>query len=116
MKNDNAINLPEGITSEMIEKWKQEHGEKNIVIATLLDEKDEPIKKIILRRPSRQAVSQWEKFISSEPSKAKEILLRACLLTDQDKGEVIANDDLYYPAYRAVESLIPLRKAIVETL
>lgn len=116
MINDKVTNLPEGITSEMVEKWKQEHGEKNILIATLLDDKDEPIQKVILRRPSRQAVSQWEKFITSEPAKAKEILLRACLLRDQDKKEVMSNDDLYYPAYRAVEGLIPLRKAIVETL
>lgn len=113
---DQEMNIPEGISADTITKWKQDHGEKNILLATLCDENNEPIRKIVIRRPSRQAVNQWEKFINTDPGKAKEILIRACLLRDQDKDDVIKDDDLFYPAYRAVESLIPLRKAIVETL
>lgn len=113
---DKVNNLPDGITEDMIAQWKKEHGEKNILLATLCDENNEPCAKVVIRRPTRQAVNQWEKFINTDPGKAKEILVRACLLRDQDKEAVIADDDLFYPAYRAVESLIPLRKAIIETL
>ncbi len=106
--------IPATVTPEMIEKWKAEYGDKKIRVATLLDEYEQPIRKVIIRVPDRKVCDQWEKFISNDPGKAKEIIVRACLLTDKD--DVLMDDELFFSAYRAIEGLIPLRKAIVEIL
>ncbi|GAB6121653.1 hypothetical protein [Dysgonomonas termitidis] len=110
MKN----NLPEGVTPEMIKAWKEQYGPDKVKLATLAPEVPEKTKDVVVRVPDRQTYNQYDKWVGTDPGKAKDILINACLLSN--KEEVKADDVLYFSCYWALSELLPLHKAIVGDL
>ena len=112
-KTEKKIELPEGVTPEMMKAWQERYGEKKVQIATLpLDDEGEKFMDVIVRVPDRKTIGEFEKWIDKNPNKAKEVLINACVLSG--KEAVKADDDAFFAAFDAVASLIPVRKAILK--
>ena len=107
--------LPEGITEEQINAWKERYGAEKVKAASLpMDDNGEKFLDVIVRAPGRKELSEFEKWVDRNPDKAKEILVNSCLLTHKD--EVKASDDLFLAAFDAISQLLPIRKAIIKNL
>lgn len=106
--------LPAGLTPEMIEKLKQEYGTRLRIADLPRDEYETEFLPVIVCVPDRKTVNEFEKWVDSNPGKAKEIVVNTCLLTH--KEEVKADDGLWFAAVNAICSLFPLRKAVVRNL
>ncbi len=107
-------NIPEGCTEAMIKAWWAKYGKDNVKPADLPkgDTEADGFLSIVVRIPTRRIKGQFEKFIDRDPAKAKEILVKACVLTHKD--EVLADDGLFEGAVDAIVELIPVRKAIIK--
>lgn len=107
--------LPEGITEAMVETAKAKHGNDKVRLIDLLDEDGSAVSKTVLAVvPSRVVVGQYRRWAETDPKKADEIIVKACLLSHKD--EVLADDGLFYGALAGIAELIPVRKAIVKNL
>lgn len=110
-----AIDLPDGITQEMVDEAKKKHGSKKVAIGYLpMDDEGENTLAVLLKVPDRDALSEFEKWSDRNPKKSKEILVNACLLSHKD--QVKADDELFLTCVNAIADLIPVRKAIVKKL
>lgn len=107
--------LPEGITEEQVNAWKDRYGADKVKGASLpLDDNGENFLDVVVRAPGRKELSEFEKWVDRNPDKAKEILVNSCLLTRKD--EVKASDDLFLAAFDAISQLLPIRKAVIKNL
>lgn len=103
------------VTQEHISAWKEKYGHGRVKVLELpKDEFNEQFLKVYARVPDRRVLSEWEKFSDKNPDKAKEILVKNCLLTDVE--EVCADQELFFCALQAITELIPIRKAIIKNL
>jgi len=107
--------LPVGITQAMIDQAIEKHGEKNVKVIDLPEDEDGGTYLTVLACvPSRTIVGQYLQWSDSNPKKAQEILVKACLLSHKDV--VLADDGLFFGALSGIAELIPVRKAIVKNL
>ncbi|PCH69394.1 MAG: hypothetical protein COC06_07555 [Bacteroidales bacterium] len=107
------VELPEGVTPEMMKAWQERYGQKKVQIATLpLDDDGDKTMDIIVRVPDRKTVGEFEKWIDKNPDKAKEVMINACVLFGKEAAKL--TDDGFFAAFDAVASLIPIRKAILK--
>ncbi|MCT4613589.1 MAG: hypothetical protein N4A49_01790 [Marinifilaceae bacterium] len=112
-KTDKKLVLPEGVTNAMFAAWKERYGQKKVKVATLyLDDEETETMDIVIRVPDRNTMGEFEKWIDKSPNKAKEILIKACVLSD--KTFILENDDAFFAAFSAAAELIPVRKAIIK--
>ncbi len=101
------------VTQEVIAAWTEKYGTGRIKQIDLpKDDLGSDYLKVYARVPDRRILSEWEKFSDKNPDKAKEILVKNCLLTDVE--EVCADQDLFFCALQAITELIPIRKAIIK--
>lgn len=104
-----------GATNEQIEGFKAKHGTNNVKVADLAaNEEGTDRLEVIVKVPSRNELSEFEKWLDKNPGKSKDILINACVLTRLD--QVKANDYLYSSAFDAVTKLIPIGKAVIKNL
>lgn len=105
--------LPNGVTAEQITAWKERYGERKVKQATLRDDEDlfDPFD-VIIRRPGRQEMGEFEKWVDKQPDKAKVIMIKSCLLSHKD--EVLADEDKFLHAFNAIAELMPIAKAIIK--
>lgn len=109
------MNLPEGITEAMIEAAKAQHGNNNVKYIDIpVDEAGTSNKTVLACVPSRTVLGQYRRWETTDPKKADEILVKACLLSHKD--EVLADDGLFYGALTGIAELIPVRKGVVKNL
>jgi hypothetical protein len=110
-----AIELPNGVTEDMVKAWKERYGDKKIKLATLSNEYDsfEPFD-VVVRVPGRVERSEFEKWVDRNPDKAKEVLVKSCLLSHKD--EVLANEDMFLSAFDSIAGLLPVAKAVIKNL
>ncbi|MEG0927257.1 hypothetical protein [Chryseobacterium sp.] len=95
------------VTQEIKDALKKEHGDKlRSLILPKNDESTEEIEVLALV-PSRSVVGQSMKFMSTDPKKGQEILVKNCILTS--KTEVLDDDGLFYAAAGLLSELIPIR-------
>lgn len=106
--------LPAGITPELLTTLKEKYGNRLRYADLPKDDNGDEYLTVIVCVPDRVVTSEFEKWIESNPLKAKELLVNACLLTH--KEEVKADDGLFYATVNAISSLIPLRKAVVRNI
>jgi hypothetical protein len=105
--------LPEGITQAMIDEAKVKHGADKVKFVTILDEDgNSEMLTVLAIVPSRNVTGQYRRYADSDPKKADEILVKACLLSH--KEQVLADDALFMGALDGIANLIPIRKAIVK--
>jgi len=107
--------LPEGISQEMINKAREKYGEEKVKMADLPkdDDRDNYLT-VLVRRPDRQVMNEYSKWIDKSPGKADEVLLNSCLLSHKDT--VKADDGLFMAAVDAIAQLIVIRKAIIKNI
>ncbi|MBE9468974.1 MAG: hypothetical protein IMY72_11745 [Bacteroidetes bacterium] len=110
---EKLIELPEGVTIEMVNAWKERYGVKKVKLATLSSD-DFPTFDIVVRVPDRNTMGEFEKWLDKSPNKAKEILIKACVLSNKD--EVLVNDDKFLAAFNAIAEILPIQKAIIKNL
>lgn len=111
-KGAKALKLPEGVTSDMVDVWKEKWG-KNLRIIDLPTNDDEnEFFTVIAHIPTRRTLSDWEKFADSNPNKSKEILVKNSLLTGVE--QVMADDALFGTCSVALMEIVPVRKAIIK--
>lgn len=102
-----------GITAEMIAEAKAKHGEDKVRILSLpLDDANTEYKDVLAVVPSRRTIGMYQRYADSDPYKAQEILVKACLLSHKD--EVIADDGLFFGALNLIAKLIPVREGIIK--
>ncbi|MEA4916546.1 hypothetical protein [Proteiniphilum sp.] len=107
------IELPAGITAEMIMNAKNKYGENNVKYLDLpLNDESTDFKTVLAAVPTRNVMGQYRRYADTDPKKADEILVKNCLLSHKD--EVLADDGLFYGALTGIGELIPIRKAIVK--
>jgi hypothetical protein len=112
-KEVKAESLPNGVTAEMIKSWKERYGEKKVKIATLKDDDDVfPPFDVVIRRPGRVEMGEFEKWYDKKPDKAKDILIKSCLLSHKD--EVSEDEDKFLHAFNAIAELLPISKATIK--
>lgn len=118
MKQDTAkkeVTLPEGVTQEQVDAWKERYGANKVKIASLPKEDDgNEYLDVVVRAPGSKELSEFEKWIDKNPLKAKEILVNSCLLSH--KVEVKASEYLFLGATDAIAGLLPTPKAIIKNL
>lgn len=114
-KEPKEMKLPEGITQEMIDKAVTKHGIDKVKFVDILSEDGTETELTVLAVvPSRTVVGQFRRYSDTDPKKADEILVKACLLSH--KEQVLADDALFNGAMLGIAELIPIRKAIVKNL
>lgn len=112
-KQQQQPTLPQGVTPEAIEAWKQHYGADKVKIAALPKDDDATeFLEVVVRTPDRKVLSEFEKWVDKNPDKAKEILINACVLSSKDT--VKADDGLFLGAFDALVKLIPVRTAILK--
>ncbi len=116
MSTEKTQQLPEGITPQMVAEAKAKHGEDKIRLIDLPrgDDESNGYKTILACVPSRTVIGQYRRWADSDPKKADEILVKACVLSHKD--EVLADDGLFFGALTGITELIPVRKGIVKNL
>ena len=118
MKKENTsieVRLPDGVTQEQIDAWKDRYGERKVKRASLpRDEDCSDYLEVIVRVPGSKERSEFEKWIDKNPDKAKQILVNSCLLSH--KEEVKPNEYLFLGAADAIAGLLPTPKAIIKNL
>jgi hypothetical protein len=107
--------LPEGISEAMVADAKTKYGADKVKLIDLpIDEETTGYKTVLAVVPSRTVIGQYRRWAETDPKKADEIIVKACLLSHKD--EVLADDGLFYGALSGIAELIPVRKAIVKNL
>lgn len=64
--------------------------------------------------PDRNTVTQFMRFVESQPKKAQELLVNQCLLTS--KEEVMADDYLFFSCAGLIAELFPIRQGRLKNL
>ncbi len=101
------------ISAEQIAAAKEKHGDGNVRILSLpLEDGGEDSLDILVRVPGRKEIGDFEKWMNTQPDKAKEILINSCVLTCKD--EVKGDTGLFFTAVNGIAELFPIRKAVVK--
>ncbi|SHK69735.1 hypothetical protein [Epilithonimonas mollis] len=96
------------VSEEVKEALKKEHGEKlKSVIIPLDDDSTEEIE-ILVVVPSRAVAGQALRFISSDPKKYMEILVKNCVVTDKEL--IMGDDALFFSTAPMIAELLPIRQ------
>lgn len=99
------LELPEGVTVEMIESWKKKYSKSKIMALNVQSLDSEKTAKLIVRTPDRQVIGFYLRHADSNPSKANDIMVNNCVLHGKD---VLKNDDdLFFGTLTKLAELIP---------
>lgn len=110
-----ATVLPDGVTKEMLDGWKERYGQNKVKLVTLFhDEERAQSMEVVARVPDRRTLADINKWLDKDPSKAMDIAVKACLLTQKEL--VVADDDWYQSACTAIVRMIPSREAEIKNL
>ena len=104
--------LPEGITQEMIDAAKAKGLDVRLAEVPVDDEGN--TRDFLVCVPSRTVLGQFRRFMDSDPKKADDLLVKACLLSH--KAEVLADDDLFSGVMSTISELIVTRKGIIKNV
>ena len=96
------------VSAEQKEKLKTLHKDKLRSLLLPTDDENENFLEVLAVVPDRNITGQFQKFITTDPKKAQEILVKNTLKTS--KEEVLADDALFYAAFSLIVELIPVRQ------
>jgi len=114
-KQKAKIILPDGVTQEMIDAWKERYGADKIFLSTLSNEDNEELCKCIIRAPGRKELGEFEKWVDKNPDRAKEITVKACVLSP-NKAEIIADQSKFLSAFDAIAAKFPIGRSSSKNL
>ena len=103
------------IEDSVIDAAIEKHGKSNVKVLSIpKNEEETELVDVLAIVPTRQIVGEFEKYADRQPNKAKEILVKSCILTEKDL--ILADDGMFNGAVNGLAELIPLRKATVKNL
>lgn len=73
-----------------------------------LDDDGNEVIEVIVCVPDRRTMGQYLKYNNVNPTKAQEILVKNCVLTDKD--QIMKDDALFLTCVSALAELIPIRE------
>lgn len=101
-----------GITQEMIDAGIAKGLKVRLAEVPIDDEGT--TKTVLVCVPSRTILSQFRKYMDSDPKKADEILVKNCVLSHKD--EILADDELFGSVLTTIADLIVVRKGVIKNL
>lgn len=104
--------LPEGITQEMIDAARVKGLDVRLAEVPIDDEGN--TRDFLVCVPTRTVLGQFRRFMDSDPKKADDLLVKACLLSH--KAEVLADDNLFSGVMSTISELIVIRKGIIKNV
>lgn len=112
MKKD-EIQLPEGLSQEKYDALKKNYGDLIHILEAETNKKGDT-KLVIVKSPEndRKVCGQFERFIDTNPDKAREILVVNCVL--HDEKWVLENNFAFRSVSRALVEMIPMAKAALK--
>ncbi|WP_312083620.1 hypothetical protein [Epilithonimonas hominis] len=96
------------VSKETKEALKKEHGDKLRSVIIPLDDDNTEELEILVVVPNRAVAGQAMRFISSDPKKYMEILVKNCVLTDKEL--IMADDALFFSTAPMLAELLPIRQ------
>ncbi len=97
------------LDSKVKETLVKKYGKDKLRIVELpMNDMGTEVLEVAVLVPSRSVMSQYMRFIDSNPKKAQEILINHCLLTS--KEEVNADDALFNTCVMGIAELFPIRE------
>lgn len=104
-----------GITQEMITNAQTKYGINRVMYAEIpvSDDTDETLT-VLVRRPDRQVMGEFQKWMEKNPNKSDDILVQNCLLSH--KEQVKADEGLIMGVVDAISQLIVIRKAKIKNI
>lgn len=87
-------------------------GEENLRRLTLKDDNKNTELEVVACVPDRTVMGEYLKFINVNPKKAQEILVKNCILTDNE--DVMASNAYFNSAVSGLAEIIPMAAAKVE--
>ncbi|QSW90703.1 hypothetical protein J0383_07805 [Flavobacterium endoglycinae] len=112
MKKETEKQLPEGITQQMIDAAKGKGLDVRLAEVPIDD--DGNTRDFLVCVPSRTVLGQFRRYMDTDPKKADDILVKACLLSHKD--EVLGDDDLFTAVMATISELIVVRKGIIKNV
>jgi len=103
--------LPEGVSQEMIDQWKAQHGK--VKLKTVFPEDSEAYR-TITRVPDRKVVSEYFKWIDKDLDRANNVLIKNCVLHDKDN--ILKNDELFFLVAKAITEDLPIGRTETKNL
>ena len=113
MKIEDKKALPEGITQQMIDAARGKGLDVRLAAEVPIDDEGNT-RDFLVCVPSRTVLGQFRRYMDSDPKKADDILVKACLLSH--KEEVLANDELFTAVMSTISELIVVRKGIIKNV
>ena len=110
------INLPEGVTPQKVDEWKAKYGEGNVKLAVLKKNDQGETMDAVVHTPNRTVIGEFEKHVESNPNKAKEVLVKGCVLSGLDEIMREGNDLLFFSAFNACSKLMPKAESELKNL
>ncbi|CAA0222515.1 hypothetical protein [Tenacibaculum maritimum] len=96
------------VSQEVKDNFKQKHGKKLRSLLLPMDDFGVNELEVLAVIPTRSIMGQSMKYMTSDPKKGQEILVKNCLLTS--KEEVMADDGLFFAAAGLLTDLMPIRQ------
>lgn len=96
------------VSKETKEALKKEYGDKLRSVIIPLDDDNTEELEVLVTVPSRAVAGQALRFISSDPKKYMEILIKNCVVTDKER--IMADDALFFSTAPMIAELLPIRQ------
>jgi hypothetical protein len=103
--------LPDGVTQEMIENWKNLYGK--VKLKTVYPEDREPFM-TVTKVPDRKVISEYFKLMDKDFERANNVLIRNCVL--HFKEEILKDDELFFMISRAITDDLPIGRTVTKNL
>jgi hypothetical protein len=103
--------LPQGVTQEMIDNWKTQHGK--VKLKTVFPEENEPYKTVTMV-PDRKVVSEYFKWLDKDLLRANTVLIKNCVL--HDKENILKDDELFFLVAKAITEDLPIGRTETKNL
>jgi hypothetical protein len=84
--------LPSGVTQEMVDEWKKEFGEIDLILVTDKQDSSKVFRCVVKRNIPHKVHNQAVKWLSSDLAKSCDVLLKGCWLAGD---EVIKTNPAY---------------------
>ena len=107
------VDLPCGITKEMVAAWKEKFGANKIALISVQKDENTTLHAFV-RHPDIKILSAAGSVVDKDPIKSGIILFENCWLAGDD--EIRNDDELKMGVITEINALFKIRKATTENL
>lgn len=105
--------LPQGVTPEMIEQWKQQYGNNKVKLKTVFVDDETPYM-TVTKVPGRDVVAEYFKWMDKDLLRANSVLIKNCVL--HDKENILKDDALFFGVAKAITEDLPIARTETKNL